>query len=50
VLIARGADEAGKLPRCACGAAMKKRYVSPLLSHLEFLRLDETEKVAARKD
>jgi hypothetical protein len=35
----------GKLegPRaiCACGAAMKKKYSSPVFSYLEFLRLDE---------
>ena len=50
VLVARGAAEAGKLPRCVCGAAMKKRYVSPVLTYLEFLRLDEPLNVAARKD
>ena len=50
VLVARSAAEAGKLPRCVCGAAMKKRYVSPVLSYLEFLRLDEPVKVATRKD
>lgn len=28
-------------PRCACGAPLKKRYVSPVFRYLDFLRLDE---------
>jgi hypothetical protein len=28
-------------PLCACGAPMKKKYASPVLSYLEFLRVDE---------
>jgi hypothetical protein len=28
-------------PCCACGAPMKKKYVSPAFSYLEFLRVDE---------
>lgn len=31
----------GGHPRCACGAAMKKKYASPVLSYLEFLRVEE---------
>jgi hypothetical protein len=31
----------GSNPRCACGAPMKKKYASPALSYLEFLRVDE---------
>jgi len=29
---------------------MKKRYASPALTYLDFLRLDETPKVTARKE
>lgn len=29
------------VPRCACGAAMKKEYRSPVFRYLEFLKLDE---------
>jgi hypothetical protein len=50
VLVERGGSKDGKNPRCACGAAMKKRYVSPVLTYLEFLRVDETVDVASRKD
>lgn len=32
----------GQNPRCSCGGVMKKKYSSPALSYLEFLRLDET--------
>ena len=39
-----------KTPRCSCGALMKKKYVPPTLSYLEFLRLEETPKVAAREE
>ncbi len=31
----------GSNPRCACGAPMKKKYVPPAFSYLEFLRVDE---------
>jgi len=31
----------GDNPRCACGGVMKKRYVPPALSYLEFLRTDK---------
>lgn len=41
VLVERGAEVPGGNPRCSCGAPMKKKYVSPILSYLEFLRVDE---------
>ena len=50
VLIESGASEDGKNPRCSCGAAMKKTYVSPVLTYLEFLKVEETPEVAARED
>jgi hypothetical protein len=50
VLVERGASEDGKNPRCACGAAMKKRYVSPVLTYLDFLRMEEEPNVAAREN
>ena len=50
VLVERGASQDGKNPRCACGATMKKRYVSPVFTYLDFLRLEEDLKVAARED
>ena len=43
------ASEDGKNPRCSCGAAMKKRYVSPVLTYLDFLKLEEIPAVEARK-
>jgi hypothetical protein len=50
VLVERSGSEDGKNPRCSCGAAMKKRYVSPVLTYLDFLRIEETPKVAAREE
>lgn len=50
VLVESGGNEDGKNPRCSCGAAMKKRYVSPVLSYLDFLKLEEISVVAARKE
>jgi hypothetical protein len=44
-----GSIEAGN-PRCFCGAVMKKRYASPALTYLDFLRLDEMPKVGSRKE
>jgi len=49
-LVEREATNAGKNPRCACGSAMKKRYASPVLTYLEFLRLEEEPKVAAHEN
>ena len=50
VPVERSGSEDGKNPRCSCGAAMKKRYVSPVLNYLDFLRIEETPKVAAREE
>jgi hypothetical protein len=48
VLVASGATQDGTNPRCSCGAAMKKEYASPVLTYLDFLRLEEVPKVVAR--
>jgi hypothetical protein len=40
----------GENPRCSCGALMKKKYSSPVLSYLDFLRLDEAPVIVARKE
>jgi hypothetical protein len=37
----------GKNPNCACGAAMKKKYTSPALTYLQFLRPAELTVVEA---
>ena len=50
VLVANGGCEDGKNPRCSCGAAMKKRYVSPVVTYLDFLKLEEIPTVEARKE
>ena len=50
VLVESGASEDGKNPKCSCGLAMKKRYVSPVLSYLDFLTLEEIPMPAARKE
>jgi len=39
----------GTNPRCSCGAVMKKRYASPALTYLDFLRLEKMPNVAARE-
>jgi len=49
VLVASGGSEDGKNPRCSCGAAMKKRYVSPVVTYLDFLQAGRDPTVAARK-
>jgi hypothetical protein len=41
VLVESSGEVQGGNPRCTCGASMKKKYVSPVLSYLEFLRVDE---------
>jgi hypothetical protein len=38
----------GHIPRCVCGGAMKKKYAPPVLSYLDFLRLEEPVAVPAR--
>jgi hypothetical protein len=50
VLVEASAIADGENPRCSCGAAMKKRYTSPVLTYLDFLHLDETPKVASGKE
>ena len=50
IFVECGGSEDSKNPRCSCGAGMKKRYVSPVLSYLDFLRLEETRPVASRKE
>jgi len=50
VLVERGASKDGNNPQCPCGAAMKKTYVSPVITYLEFLKVEETPEVAARED
>jgi hypothetical protein len=50
VLVESSGSEEGKNPLCSCGALMKKRYVSPVLTYLDFLRLEETPNVAAREE
>lgn len=50
VLVERGASKDGNNPRCSCGAAMKKTYVSPVLTYLDFLKLEETTEGTARRD
>jgi hypothetical protein len=50
VLVETGGIVDGENPRCSCGAAMKKKYVSPVLTYLDFLRLEEAPSIAARKE
>jgi len=50
VLVESGANEDGTNPRCSCGAAMKKKCASPVLTYLDFLRLEETPEVTAREE
>jgi hypothetical protein len=49
-LVESSGSEEGKNPLCSCGALMKKRYVSPVLTYLDFLCLEETPNVAAREE
>jgi hypothetical protein len=50
VLVESSGTVDGENPRCSCGAVMKKRYASPLLTYLDFLRPEETPKVASREE
>ncbi len=50
MLVESSASEEGKNPRCSCGASMKKNYAPPALTYLDFVRLEETPKVTARKE
>jgi len=50
VIVETSGEVEGNNPRCACGAAMKKKYAAPALSYLEFLRLEETPKTGSRRE
>ncbi len=50
VIVETSGEAEGNNPRCACGAAMKKKYAAPALSYLEFLRLEETPKTGSRRE
>jgi hypothetical protein len=41
VLVQATGEIEGGNPRCACGAAMKKKYARPTFSYLDFLSGDE---------
>jgi hypothetical protein len=41
VLVQTNGTIDGRNPVCACGGLMKKKYVSPQITYLEFLRDDE---------
>ena len=41
ILVQSGSLIDGSNPRCVCGTPMKKKYVPPHLTYLEFLRLEE---------
>ncbi|MGC2528116.1 MAG: hypothetical protein WA639_10235 [Candidatus Acidiferrum sp.] len=41
VLVQTNSAIDGTNPRCVCGALMKKKYVPPHATYLEFLRLEE---------
>jgi hypothetical protein len=40
----------GANPRCACGSPMKKDYKPPVFRYLEFLRLQDPDRVPARRE
>ena len=42
VLVETGGNIHGSNPVCACGTVMKKKYASPGLAYLEFLRDTES--------
>jgi hypothetical protein len=41
ILVQSDSELEGSNPRCVCGAPMKKKYVPPALTYLEFLRVDD---------
>lgn len=41
ILVESNGQIEGSNPRCACGGVMKKKYVPPRLTYLEFLRFEE---------
>jgi len=42
ILVRSDSELEGSNPICVCGAPMKKKYVPPVLTYLEFLRLDDS--------
>ena len=40
VVVSIGGEIEGQNPRCACGGIMRKKYVSPVFTYLDFLRSD----------
>ena len=48
ILVETGGQIEGLNPRCACGASMKKKYTSPALAYLEFLRVGESMALQTR--
>ena len=48
ILVRSGSELEGSNPLCVCGAPMKKKYVPPALTYLEFLRVDNP--IAAKGD
>lgn len=47
-MVVQAATAEGVNPQCACGSAMKKDYRPPVFRYLEFLRLEEPDRAAAR--
>lgn len=41
VLVQANSELSGTNPQCVCGAPMKKKYMPPHLTYLEFLRIGE---------
>jgi hypothetical protein len=41
VVIVQGSKIGGDNPVCVCGCVLKKNYISPVLSALDFLRFEE---------
>jgi hypothetical protein len=41
VLVQVHSEVDGNNPRCVCGTPMKKKYVAPNFTYLEFLRVDD---------
>lgn len=54
VLVETGGNMHGSNPVCTCGAVLKKKYASPALTYLEFLRTEQPRTAqalrAARED
>jgi hypothetical protein len=40
ILVQSNSEIEGSNPRCVCGALMKKQYVPPSLTYLEFLQIE----------